>query len=282
MISSQTVRAAMMQVRAESRINFLTPSFLAIISGPLVLIFIISIVMGDMSYDGIFESAGAYSLAGLIGVAGTMSAFQVMSEMQQERTEGTLLRLRMLPAGATSWVVGKTITSFAYLLVTGALSITGSMIFFPDLRPESPVGYLALVLLLLASFLAFFPFGIMAGTLVRNTWGMLIAMVVFMVVYAGAGTMIPMDWYPDWVQWLVAATPFYWVAHLGRWALLPAEAGVAEITGSFEPLLGVVILGIWAIIGYAAAPKLLRSSLNRETVGGFQATREKIATRGYA
>ena len=59
MISSQTVRAAMMQVRAESRINFLTPSFLAIISGPLVLIFIISIVMGDMSYDGIFESAGA-------------------------------------------------------------------------------------------------------------------------------------------------------------------------------------------------------------------------------
>ncbi|MFT3944602.1 MAG: ABC transporter permease [Ancrocorticia sp.] len=281
MFPTQAARAALMQVRAESRISFLTPAFLATISGPILLIFIVSTVMGDMSFDGVFASAGAYSLAGLIGAAGTMSAFQVMSEMQQERTEGTLLRLRMLPAGASAWVLGKTITSFGYLLVTGGLSVVGALIFFPDLRPESVAGYLGLVLLLLASFFAFFPFGIVLGTLVRNTWAMLIAMVVFMVVYAGAGTMIPLGWYPGWAQWLVAATPFYWVAHLGRWALLPAETGIAEIGGVFQPLLGVVILAVWAILGYMLAPRLLRSSLSRETVGSFQATREKIATRGY-
>ena len=282
MLRSQTVRSALVQVRAESRIQFLTPAFLATISGPVALILIVSVVMGDMSFDGIFDSAGAYSLAGLIGAAGAMSAFQVMTEMQQERTEGTLLRLRMLPAGASSWVLGKTITSFVYLLVTAGLSIAGAMVFFPQLRPESPVGYTALVLLVVASFLAFFPFGIVVGTLVRGTWGMLISMVVFMVVYGGSGTVIPLDWYPAWAQWLVAATPFYWVAQLGRWALLPADAGVAEITGSFQPLLAVTILAIWAIIGYAIGPKLMRSGLGRETVGGLMATRERISTRGYA
>ncbi len=282
MIQAQAIRAALVQVRSESRINFLTPSFLAIVSGPLILIGIVSFIMGDMSFEGVFDSAGAYALAGLIGVTGTMSAFQVMSEMQQERIEGTLLRLRMLPDGAPAWVLGKTITSLAYLAATGGLSIVGAMVFFPELRPDSPVGYLVLAFLLVASFLAFFPFGIIAGTVVRSTWAMMIAMFAFMVIYGGSGTMIPVELYPTWAQWLVAATPFYWVAQLGRWALLPAEAGIGEITGSFQPLLGVAILGVWAIIGYMVAPRLLRSSLSRETVGSFQTAREKIATRGYA
>lgn len=282
MIQAQAIRAALVQVRSESRINFLTPSFLAIVSGPLILIGIVSFIMGDMSFEGVFDSAGAYALAGLIGVAGTTSAFQVMSEMQQERIEGTLLRLRMLPDGVPAWVLGKTITSLAYLAATGGLSIVGAMVFFPELRPDSPVGYLVLAFLLVASFLAFFPFGIIAGTVVRSTWAMMIAMFAFMVIYGGSGTMIPVELYPTWAQWLVAATPFYWVAQLGRWALLPAEAGIGEITGSFQPLLGVAILGVWAIIGYMVAPRLLRSSLSRETVGSFQTAREKIATRGYA
>lgn len=38
MIQAQAIRAALVQVRSESRINFLTPSFLAIVSGPLILI----------------------------------------------------------------------------------------------------------------------------------------------------------------------------------------------------------------------------------------------------
>lgn len=132
MIQAQAIRAALVQVRSESRINFLTPSFLAIVSGPLILIGIVSFIMGDMSFEGVFDSAGAYALAGLIGVTGTMSAFQVMSEMQQERIEGTLLRLRMLPDGAPAWVLGKTITSLAYLAATGGLSIVGAMVFFPS------------------------------------------------------------------------------------------------------------------------------------------------------
>ncbi len=279
---TRILRAGVAQTRAELRINFLTPAFLATILSPIFLLLSVYFFLRDSHFDGIFQSGGAYMMAGLIGGWGAMVTFQVLSEMQAERTEGTLLRLRMLPYGAGAWVLGKLVTSFVVLMFTAVFSIGGGMLLFPAMRPGSALGYVALAGLLLASFLTFFPFGIVTGTLVRNTWAQMIAMVLFIVVYAGAGTMVPLSWYPQWAQWLVAATPFYWVAHLGRWVLLPDSAGVAEVAGNFQPLLATAILVVWAIMGYLLAPRLLRSSLSRETVGSFQATREKIATRGFA
>lgn len=281
-MNSQTLRAGLRQARAEARINFLTPSFISVIIGPLVMVFAIKFFTAGVDYGGIAREASAFAISGLIGAAGALAAFNVMSEMQTERTAGTLLRLRMLPHGTSSWVVGKLVDSFIYLLVTGGLTLIAALASIPALRPDSLMTYALVVGLLIISFVVFFPIGVIAGALVRSTWGFIVSMGVFMVLYAGSGTIVPLSMYPGWLQWVIGVTPVYWTAHLGRWIFLPVQEGAGELTGSFEPWVGVLVLALWAVVGFSLVPRVLRSGMNRETVGSLMAARERVATKGYA
>lgn len=93
---------------------------------------------------------------------------------------------------------------------------------------------------------------------------------------------MPLSLYPEWLQWVIGATPIYWTAHLGRWVFLPSEAGVGELAGLFNPGIGVLVLAVWAIVGFALVPRVLRSGMSRETMGSLMASRERVATKGYA
>ncbi|MGO1591489.1 MAG: ABC transporter permease [Ancrocorticia sp.] len=281
-MNSQTIRAGMRQARADGRVSFLTPAFLGVVVSPLFLVIAVRFFLSDADYGGAIMEAGSWAIAGMIGVVGALAGFNVMSEMQTERTAGTLLRLRMMPNGTGAWVLGKLVVTFVYLMVTGGLTILIAMVMIPGIRPDSVSAYILLFGLLALSYVAFFPIGVIAGALVRSTWGFLISMGAFMLLYAGSGTMFPLEFYPDWLQWVIGVTPLYWMAHLGRWTLLPSEAGAAELTGSFEPLLGVAVIVLWTIVGFALVSRVLRSGMSRETVGSLMASRERVATKGYA
>lgn len=276
------IRAGLLQARADGRVTFLTPAFLGVIIGPIAMVLAFSYLTKGVEYDAAIGQVGSFGLAGLIGAAGALAAFNVLSEMQTERTAGTLLRIRMLPHGVVAWCFGKLLVSFVYLLVTGGLALFGAMMTIPGLRPEHPAAYVLIFLLLILSFIVFFPLGVIGGALIRSTWGLIASMGVFMLLYAGSGTALPLTLYPDWLQWLIGATPIYWTAHLGRWILLPAQAGAGELTGSFEPLIGVLVVIVWIVLGFAVAPRVMRSGMSRETVGSLMASRERVATKGYA
>lgn len=282
MSSAPWLSAGWLQAKTELRINFLTPSFLASVTGPIISVVVVWFVLRHVDYDTATIPGAAFALAGMLGVSGGMAAFGVMSEMYTERTEGTLLRLRMVPNGIRSWVFGKTLSTGLYMLFTAGVMAVGTFVAFPALVPGSALQILALVAVLLASYFVFLPLGVMAGTITRSTSGLMIAMLVFFALYAASGTVFPIVYYPEPLQWLIGATPFYWSAHIARWALLPAEAGTAELLGVFHPLLGLGVMTAWAVLAYAVAPRVLRRGIRRETVGALMAVRDRLAAQGYA
>ena len=102
------------------------------------------------------------------------------------------------------------------------------------------------------------------------------------LAFGGSGTVVPIVSYPTPLQWIIAATPMYWSAHVARWALLPSDVGAIEFTGAFHPVLGIAILLAWGILGYLLAPRILNRGIHRETVGALTAARARIAAQGYA
>ena len=98
-------RAGCLQARAELRIAFLTPTFFGMLLGPCFLVFFASLERHKQIANTI--SGSAYALVGLLGSIGLLGAFQIMSEMFNERNDGSLLRTRTLPRGTESWMFGK-------------------------------------------------------------------------------------------------------------------------------------------------------------------------------
>ena len=280
--SRNFLKAGLVQAKTELRINFLTPSFLAIMSGPLVTIGILWLVFRDIEWHGFGDASSSYSLGGVLGLAGAMAAFQIISEMNVERTDGTLLRLRMLPNGLNGWVFGKTLSVGVQTLWTALVMTVGVLLIAPRLEIDTVARYFALAVVIVITYLVMLPFGIMAGTITKGSIGLLIAMAVYMIIFALSGALLPISIYPTVLQWIMVATPFYWSAHVARWALLGPEFGVLEFGGAFQPLLGLGVLLAWAIIGYLLAPRVLRRGIRRETVGSLTAAFDKQMRQGYA
>lgn len=280
--SRNFLKAGLVQAKTELRINFLTPSFLAIMSGPLVTIGILWLVFRDIEWHGFGDASSSYSLGGVLGLAGAMAAFQIISEMNVERTDGTLLRLRMLPNGLNGWVFGKTLSVGVQTLWTALVMTIGVLLIAPRLEIDTVARYFALAVVIVITYLVMLPFGIMAGTVTKGSIGLLIAMAVYMIIFALSGALLPISIYPTVLQWIMVATPFYWSAHVARWALLGPEFGVLEFGGAFQPLLGLGVLLAWAIIGYLLAPRVLRRGIRRETVGSLTAAFDKQMRQGYA
>ena len=280
--SRNFLKAGLLQAKTELRINFLTPSFIAIMSGPLVTIGILWLVFRDIEWHGFGDASSSYSLGGVLGLAGAMAAFQIISEMNVERTDGTLLRLRMLPNGLNGWVFGKTLSVGVQTLWTALVMTVGVLLIAPRLEIDTVARYFALAVVIVITYLVMLPFGIMAGTITKGSIGLLIAMAVYMIIFALSGALLPISIYPTVLQWIMVATPFYWSAHVARWALLGPEFGVLEFGGAFQPLLGLGVLLAWAIIGYLLAPRVLRRGIRRETVGSLTAAFDKQMRQGYA
>ena len=273
-------RAGCLQARAELRIAFLTPTFFGMLLGPCFLVFFASLERHKQIANTI--SGSAYALVGLLGSIGLLGAFQIMSEMFNERNDGSLLRTRTLPRGTESWMFGKLFSVSAVTGITLILAMAAGFFLFPDLQSASLADFLVLAASLVFSFVAFLPIGVALGSLVRSTWGFLISMMAIYMIFLGAGTLSPVSVFPKPLQWLTASTPIYWGAHAARSAVLPPELGSVEISGSFQPLIVFAVLTAWAVAGYIAAPRILRRSIRRETMGSVAAAREKIASRGYA
>ena len=86
---------------------------------------------------------------------------------------------------------------------------------------------------------------------------------------------------PGWVQWLVQATPLYWIGRAFRGVLLPDSAAVAEIGGEWRLGLTLVVLLAWAVVGMLVAPALLRRMARRQSGSVVAAARERVMQRGY-
>jgi ABC-2 type transport system permease protein len=84
---------------------------------------------------------------------------------------------------------------------------------------------------------------------------------------------------PEWVQWIAQVFPMYWLGLGMRSALLPDSALAVEIGHSWRGWETFGVLGIWAVIGLALAPAVLRRMARRESGSTVAARREKAMQR---
>lgn len=283
---TQQLRAAWQagrrQARAELRVYFLTPAFVATLAAPLVLVACVWFFLQNKTLDDSVVQLSAFGLAGCLGAIGLLGAFQLLSEQWAERNDGTLLRLRTLPDGVGGWVTGKTLSVGLFTVFTFVTVLVSSLLVVPSLVPASTVRLLALLATGVLSFFVFLPLGVIMGSYVRSTWGMLLTMLGCYLLLGLTGSVVPVTWLPSAAQWLAALTPCYWTSHLARWALLPEAAGQVELARRFQPLVTLGVLALWAIVGYLLAPRVLRRRIGRETAHSLAKIRSNISTRGYA
>ena len=103
-----------------------------------------------------------------------------------------------------------------------------------------------------------------------------------MVVLIGiSGIFYPITALPDWVHPIALVFPVYWLGAGMRDALLPEAAGAAELGGEFHTWATFGVLGLWAVIGLAVAPRVLRAMARRES-GSAVESRKQAALQAWS
>ena len=211
------------------------------------------------------------AFGGLMGPAGTIAV---------DREDGTLLRAKATPNGMVGYLVGK-IVMFALttlvsivLLVIPALTIAGEL----QLGPRT---WLLLALVFIVGMVSTVPISVALGSLVKSAAQTGLLFLASMLLIVPSGIFYPITAMPTWLQWVGQAFPFYWLGLGARSAMLPEAMAVVEIGGSWRTFEMFVVLGVWAVIGMALAPIVLRRMARRQSGSAVAAARERIMSKGY-
>ena len=219
---------------------------------------------------------GPMFLAGSIGMISCFIIFQIASETYVDRIGGALLRVRVLPHGPLTWVIGKTMSSITQTLVfQGAILLGGAL--FVEALPLSTSQVLACLPLMVLSAVATAPLGFLVGAFVRGVYSVMASYLPVFALMGTSGFFMPMDRFPSWVQAVQLAMPTYWSAHLTRWALVDDPSW--EVGRTFHPVLAVGILAAWTVLGFAGASFIVRRSFRKETIGSLARVQSTIRSQ---
>lgn len=213
-------------------------------------------------------------------ILGAMVAFGVVIgpayALAMEREDGTLLRAKAVPRGIVGYVTGQVLFHSLSLLPTFAVILVPSFLLFDDLVHRGAGGWLTVAWVLVLGLLATLPIGIVIGSLVPNvqkvgTWGMLPVMVLTGI----SGIFYPVQSLWAWVQVVAQIFPMYWLGLGMRSAFLPDSAATLEIGESWRTWQTVGVLSVWAVLGLAVAPVVLRRMARRQSGSQVEAARQE-------
>lgn len=210
------------------------------------------------------------ALNGLATVAGVLIL---------EREDGTLLRAKATPNGMLGYLVGKIVQISGTTLISLALILVPSLFIFDGLAADSLGSWFTLAWVLLLGLVATLPIGAIFGSLFSSPGNMGIIMLPMIGLTAISGIFYPITSFPLWLQWIAQVFPIYWLGLGMRSALLPHAQVSVELGQSWRHLETAGVLGLWAIIGLALAPIILRHMARHESGSSVAARREKAMQR---
>jgi ABC-2 type transport system permease protein len=202
-------------------------------------------------------------------------------QLSVEREDGTLLRAKSTPGGMLGYLVARitlatlnTGLGFVVFVVAGFVLVDG-------LADVGPVGWLHLVAIFVLGLLATLPWGAIVGSLVKSSQsGFGLSFLPLSVMIAISGIFYPISGLPGWLHPIAQIFPAYWLGLGTRAALSPEAAAAAEIGGSWRYLETFVVLGLWAAVGLALAPRILRRMAQRESGSVVEARRQRALQYG--
>jgi ABC-2 type transport system permease protein len=236
----------------------------------------------DATIPGTDISLALATLPSLIGMSvlatGWMGAAQ---QLAMEREDGTLLRSKSTPDGMVGYLVAR--VTFA-ALNTGlgvVVFVIAGFLILDGLGAVPFTGWLLMVAVLVLGLLATMPWGAMIGALVKSSQsGFGLSFLPAAAMIAISGIFYPISGLPDWLHPVAQAFPMYWLGLGMRAALSPEAAAAAEIGGSWRHLETFAVLGIWAVVGLALAPRILRRMAQRESGSVLEERRQRAMQFG--
>lgn len=280
-VPSAVVRAAARQARVTLVRKYTSAAGISGVSFSLVSLVVLWFVR-DMNFGDGMASAAGWIFAGFLGFGVVAAAvLGVAGELQTEREDGTLLRAKAVPHGMAGHLLAKLIVLPVDTLVPLLPVVVGAVLILPGTMPTEPLRWLLLVVVFLLTLAAMLPWGAILGAIFRSMIGLAWSMMAIYVVAIASGLFFPVTVMPTWTQWLVQASPLYWIGRAFRGVLLPDSAAVAEIGGQWSLGLTSGVLLAWAVVGMLIAPVLLRRMARRQSGSTVAAARERVLSRGY-
>jgi ABC-2 type transport system permease protein len=280
-VSRALLRAALRQARTTLVRKYTSPSGLGAL---FISVFVLAVLwfVRDVEFaDGLVAATG-WIFAGFLAFGVVAAAIMgVAGELQTEREDGTLLRAKAVPHGMTGHLVAKLLVTPLDALLPVVPVVVGAALLMPGTMPTGLSSWLLLVLVFVLTVAAMMPWGAVLGAVFRSMLTFAWSMIGIYVLAAVSGLFFPATVLPTWVQWLVQATPLYWIGRAFRGVLLPEQAAAAEIGGEWRLGLTLVVLLAWAVVGMLVAPVLLRRMARRQSGSVVAAARERVMQRGY-
>ena len=224
----------------------------------------------------------AVVLAGLPAItAGVVAGLLMVVLVARERFDGTLTRLRALPRGISCYVIGRTATMLALVLIAAIATIAAASVAADMPLPTALSDWTAIAAGIVLSAVAWAVIGIVAAAVLPsgNPMGagsMLAQTVILGILFASAGFQ-PADDRSTLTRAAVLTLPSFWSGHLVRQGLLGDEGALDEPGGEWQPGLALAIIVAWIVIGGLLAAWLLRRGARRgdgrpiTTTGGASA-----------
>ncbi|MGC4153709.1 MAG: ABC transporter permease [Propionicimonas sp.] len=273
--------AARRQTRIDLRTNLLTGAGMSYLITPAITIAVM-VFLRDSTVMESTISAAQHLLPGMLAfglvIGGVVG---VASELMMEREDGTLLRMKAVPHGLQGFLAGKTLTHLLLNLVSAVLIVIPAVILFPEIAPASPANWLGLLVVFVVAVVVTIPLGALLGAALRGFGQLGIAMFGVYGLAAVSGIFYPLAALPAWLQVVGQVFPMYWLGLGFRHSMLPAEAALLEVGGTWRTVEMVVVLGAWLVVGIVGAPIALRRMIRGVSGSKVAESRDRMLSRGY-
>jgi ABC-2 type transport system permease protein len=199
-------------------------------------------------------------LPGLLAQGILLSSFtNLASTTAQDRERGNLKRLRATPLPAAHLFAGKIAMVLIVTFVQCALLIAVGVAFFGVQLPTTASAWGTIALLLMLGVAAGSVCGIAFSSFTRTAKSASnIASGIVMLLSFISGVFIVGATFPVWMTRVAQAFPLYWLVGGLRRAMYPSWLYHGMTTGEPRPMLGLVVIAAWLVVGLGVALKWFR------------------------
>lgn len=197
----------------------------------------------------------AFYLPGMIAAGILLSGVQNLAvDIAVERGDGTLKRLAGTPLPVVSYFIGKLGQVFATSVLQVVLLILIAHFAFSVDLPTSADKWFSFVWIYVLGMITSAVLGIALSRVPRSGKSATAVIIpIVLVLQFISGVYLQFSMLPDWLQNVASVFPLKWIAQGTRSVFLPVGFASQEQGGDWN-LAGVAIaLGIWLVVGVAAA-----------------------------
>lgn len=275
----RAMRLGLARSRVELRHIFTMPAELVQHFVPIVVFMVVMVFLRFVPMAGSTVSLGTVILVSVLGSSLCSSSLTLMTQgLAADREDGTLLRAKAVPNGMPAYLIARTLVSSCFALIGVGLLLVYGLLLFDDVAWPGIGGWLKFVAVTVLGLTATLTIGAVLGSLFPNARVSAVIAIPILALSGISGILFPITVLPEWVQWIAQVFPMYWLGLGMRSVLLPDSALVAEIGQSWRGWETFAVLGLWAVVGLALAPAVLRR-MARRTSGSTVPSQGKAMQR---